>query len=121
MNLCQSHSEVGLNRVEVTNMIQIRMSCDSVSKYFDLRGPYAYNYDVKSECRYLDTLRNNGFKITKSMLEYFKWKKNGKWFHKFQNAVMVVDLKTKQLYIFFFTYVPNIDKWCLTTINKHRF
>ena len=120
MNLSRTQPELGLNRLEVTNMIQNRMSCDSVTVYYD-RSMMAYNYDVTEECQYLDTLRNNGFKIIKSSITYHKWKKKGKWYRKFKNYVWISDISTRQRYDFYFDYVPNLDKWCLTSINKYRF
>ncbi len=111
INLCQTQTDVGLHKLEVTNMIQNRMNCDSVSKYFYLRGEYPYNYDLKSECRFLDTLRNNGFKILRSVLKYTKDKVNSKWQYKFYNLVRLDDLKTKRSYSFKYIYVAEIDKW----------
>ena len=120
MNLSQTHADVEINKAEVMNMIQNGMSCDSVSKYFDLRGEYPYNYDLKSECRYIDTLKNNGFRITTSILQVDLRGKKSKRYYKFTNWVLVEDLTTKFMYTFSFTYVPNINKWCLRRIVKPR-
>ena len=118
MNLSQTHADVEINKAEVMNMIQNRMSCDSVVMYYDL-STIPYNYDVKEECKYLETLKNNGFKITTSLLQVDPSGKS-KWYYEFRNGVMVKDLKTKAYYSFCFIYVPKTNKWCLFSIAKQR-
>ena len=119
INLCQTQADVGLHKLEVTNMIQNGMSCDSVVMYYD-RTRMASNYDVKLDCRYLDTLKNNGFKILRSVLEYTKDKVNSKWQYIFYNSVRLRDLKTKTWYSFDYVYVAEIDKWRLYNIIKQQ-